>query len=409
RRGARARLLRQLWLDEGELSAKYRFVAAHRKPNLGIGSEDFSRLATSVTHVVHCAASVAFDDPYETSFRANVLGALNALRFSQALQAAPGSVFVAHLAIETSYIHGRQVYALARENEINFPRNYYNNYYELTKAMASIEAEHFMLASGLRLTQLCPSIVIGEAASGNNRGDTKVVNAPVNLFGRAFQGAERKGRGGWVDRSKASMLAHLACFFPGDPSAQINLITVDRVAAGILAALKRPEAIGERIHLANDRRITPEQMARIVSEELGVKIKLTEPTLHRTVALPLLTRVLKRLKQERVAQMIQKMTNVFGGYSEWGQPVHEVGNDVRVLGLPAERPDVEDAFRMLCRHNRWVQGFGKVKDADELSRRERRWREFLRGLEERTGQPACRLPPEVFAAEVARGLSYERG
>ena len=29
---------------------------------------------------------------------------------------------------------------------------------------------------------------------------------------------------------------------------------------------------------------------------------------------------------------------IFGGYAEWGQPVHSVGNDVRLLGLPIRRP-----------------------------------------------------------------------
>ena len=69
---------------------------------------------------------------------------------------------------------------------------------------------------GLRVVQLCPAIVIGESRAGNNRGDTKVVNAPVNLFGRANE-ALRGLHGSWVDRSKGSMLAKMANVFPGDP------------------------------------------------------------------------------------------------------------------------------------------------------------------------------------------------
>ena len=42
----------------------------------------------------------------------------------------------------------------------------------------------------------------------------------------------------------------MACIFPGDPSAEINLVPVDRVVAGIIAALKTPEATGRRVHLA---------------------------------------------------------------------------------------------------------------------------------------------------------------
>ncbi len=401
-------LLTQLWLETPEERSKFRFLAGDiTEPQLGIAAEEIGRLQSSLTHVIHCAASVAFDDPYEDSFRANVTGSLNALRFSHALQEAPASPFVAHLAIETSYIHGRQVKQLAREDEIIFPRNFYNNYYELTKAMASIDTERFMLDKGLRVVQLCPAIVIGEASTGNNRGDTKVVNAPVNIFGRAGE-ALRTSKGNWVERSKVSMLAKLACVFPGDPSAQINLVPVDRVVAGILSALSKPRAVGERVHLATDNRITSQEIRDIVHEELSVDVKLAEPTLHRNVTLPLLTRVLRRLQQERLAHALKKLGTIFGGYSEWGQPVHEVGKDVQILELPKERPDTRHVFRMLCRHNHLVQDFGRIRDLDDIARREKVWASFIGHLQDKHEQPVGALPAETFRAELSGALDLER-
>ncbi|MGB5174312.1 MAG: SDR family oxidoreductase, partial [Thermoanaerobaculia bacterium] len=178
-------LLDRLWLEDPEVRSKFTFVEGDvEQPNLGIDDGVLESLGQRITHVVHCAASVAFDDPYEKSFRTNVTGTVNALEFSHALQSSPGSSFVAHESIETSYIHGRKVAGLAREAQVVFPRNFYNNFYEATKAMASFETERFMLEKGLRVVQLCPAIVIGETRAGNNRGDAKVVNAPVNLFGR---------------------------------------------------------------------------------------------------------------------------------------------------------------------------------------------------------------------------------
>ena len=400
-------LLRQLWLDSPQHQKKFRFVAGDvEEPNLGISDSELEAIRKTITHVIHCAASVAFDDPYEKSFRANVTGTLNALRFSYALQTAESSPFIAHLAIETSYIHGRQVKKVAREDEMVFPRNFYNNYYELTKAMASIETERFMLDKGLRVIQLCPAIVIGESRTGNNRGDTKVVNAPVNLFGRAQQSIDSMS-GSWIDRSKASMLARMACVFPGDPSAEINLVPVDRVAEGILAALSRPEAMGERVHLATDNRITSSQMLSIVNEELGAKVRLAEPTLHRTVTLPAMSRVLRSVKQERIATILGKLSTIFGGYSEWGQPIHEVGNDVHLLGLPLPRPNTKHVFRMLCRHNRYVQDFGKIKDLDEMSRRERVWLDFVEGLEKERDEPAGAVPAEEFQSALYRSINLK--
>jgi len=400
-------LLHQLWLTAPEERAKFRFVAGDvERPGLGVEPEVLEELRRRVTHVVHCAASVAFDDPYEKSFRANVTGTLNALRFSRDLQEAEGSPFVAHLGIETSYIHGRQVRQVAREDEILFPRNFYNNYYELTKAMASIETERVMLERGLRVVQLCPAIVIGEYRTGNNRGDTKVVNAPINLFGRAEE-AIHGHEGKWTERSKTAMLARMACIFPGDPSAELNLIPVDWVASGILSALTRPQAVGRRIHLATDNRITSAQMGEVISEELGARITLAEPTFHRTVTLPVLSRLLSGLKQDRLANVLEKLGTIFGGYSEWGQPVHEVGNDARLLGLPSDRPNTLHAFRMLCRHNRFVQDYGKVKDAGEISRREKIWRRFVHELEERTGEPAGSLPAKDFRSALEAAIDLD--
>ncbi len=401
------RLLDQLWLHAPEQRAKFRFLAGDvEQPDLGIAAADKAELARTLTHVIHCAASVSFDAPYDESFRANVLGTLNALAFSSSLQQADGSPFVAHVAIETSYIHGRQVRKVAREDEVVFPRNFYNNYYELTKAMASIESERFMLDHGLRVVQLCPAIVIGEAATGNNRGDTKVVNAPVNIFGRAHE-ALTEPQGRWFERTRAAVIARMACVFPGDPSAELNLIPVDWVVRGVLAALDKPRAIGTRIHLATDNRLTSEQIRHIVEEEIGVEVRLTDPTLHRNVTLPVLSRVLNRFGQARLANGLSKLGTIFGGYSEWGQPVHEVGNDVEILGLPAERPNTEHAFRMLCRHNRWVHEFGKVRDADEISRREHAWREFVHALEHKIGGPVGALEAEQFQQALVGGLDLE--
>ncbi len=401
-----ALLLDQLWLDDAQRK-KFRFVAGDvEQPNLGIADDDLAELERTLTHVIHSAASVSFDDPYEKSFLANVTGTLNALAFSHRLQSSEGSPFVAHLGIETSYIHGRQVRQVAREDEVVFPRNFYNNYYELTKAMASIETERFMLEKGLRVVQLNPAIVIGEGRAGNNRGDAKVVNAPVNVFGRAKEALQDDEKG-MIEWSKGWVLAQMACVFPGDASAELNLIPVDRVAEGIIAALKKPRAVGERIHLATDNRITSERIRDVVKEEIGVNVRLADPTIHRNFTLPALSRVLGGLGQKRLANGLEKLGTIFGGYSEWGQPIHEVGNDVRILGMSEPRPNTEQAFRMLCRHNRYVQRFGQLKDDDEISRREKVWWDFCLDLEKKHGQPVGSLQAELFKREVDDGIDLE--
>jgi nucleoside-diphosphate-sugar epimerase len=397
-----ALLLQRLHIT-GSAAQKFRFIDGDiEKPNLGLAPAVVDELRCTVTHVIHCAASVAFDDPYETSFRANVLGCRNALTFSLGLQQSEGSPFISHIAIETSYIHGRKRHSFAQEHVLDFPRHFYNNFYELTKAMASIETDRFLIEKGLRVAQLLPAIVIGDAHTGNNRGDTKVVNAPVNAFGRVQQAAEQAN--GLNEQVKAWLIGLVANNFPGDDTAEINLVPVDRVVAGIIEALATPEAIGQRIHLATDNRIRFDDMMRIIQEELGVTVRRADPTLYRNVTLPMVKTVLNALQENRLADGLERLGTIFGGYSEWGQLVHRVGNDVRVLGLPLRRPNTEHAFRMLCRHNKYVQNFGRVRDADEIARREAVWNAMCTALEHKTGHEIGALHAEDFRRLVAEEI-----
>ena len=398
----RGALLLQRLHVSGARARKFRFLEGDiEKPDFGLEPARVAELREELTHVIHCAASVSFDDPYEVSYRANVLGCRNALAFALGVQRAAGSRFVCHVAIETSYIHGRKRRSIAQENALVFPRHFYNNFYELTKAMASMETDRALVEEGLRVAQLLPSIVIGHSRTGNNRGDTKVVNAPINAFGRARE-AEEKAGSDLLARARASAIALLAGGFPGDASAELNLVPVDRVAAGIVAALTAPEAIGNRIHLATDNRIRSEEMIRLTREELGVRVRLTDPTLHRTVTLPIARAVLTRLNEPRLAGAMEKLSTIFGGYSEWGQPVHDVGNDVRILGLPLRRPDTVHAVRMLCRHNKFVQEFGRVRDGEEVARRERLWEKALEAIERETGHEAGAIPAAEFRRLLQR-------
>lgn len=401
-----ALLLRRIAIAE-DARSKFEFVQGDiEEPDFGLSAHDREALGKSVTHVVHCAASVSFDDPYEVSFRSNVLGSINALAFSLSLQKRRGSPLVEHVAIETSYIHGRKRNAMAQEEALVFPRHFYNNFYELTKAMASIETDRHLIEKGLRVVQLLPSIVIGHSETGNNRGDTKVVNAPVNAFGRAKEIADRLDAD-LAGKPRQMLLQWAGGQFPGDPTAELNFVPVDRVVQGILASLTAPEAIGTRIHLATDNRIRSIDVVRTVREELGVNVRLSDPTLYRNVTLPIVKAVLTRLGEDKLANALEKLGAIFGGYAEWGQPVHSVGNDVRLLGLPIRRPDTENAFRMLCRHNRYVQQYGRVRDADETARRERAWEKALQRMEARTGHQAGALRPREFREHLAEELDLE--
>ncbi len=229
----------------------------------------------------------------------------------------------------------------------------------------------------------------------------------MNAFGRAQEAMAELGREP-IDRLKTLLATHIATSFPADRSAEINLVPVDRVAAGILAALTAPEAIGARIHLATDNRIRSEEICRIAEEELGVKVRLADPTLSRNVTLPLYKAVLQAAGDQKLANVVEKLGTIFGVYGEWGQPIHDVGNDVRLLGLPIRRPETAAGFRMLCRHNKYVQEFAKVRDLDEIARRERVWEQAIDAIEYETGPPGGRHPRRASSASCWARRSSSR-
>jgi hypothetical protein len=123
---------------------------------------------------------------------------------------------------------------------------------------------------------------------------------------------------------------------------------------------------------------------------------MADPTLTRNLTLPLVKAVLLAMGEPKLANVLEKLGTIFGVYGEWGQPIHDVGNDVRILGLPIRRPETSAAFRMLCRHNRYVQAYGQVRDADEIARRERLWEEAIEEIEFESGRQVTSMRSAEF-------------
>jgi hypothetical protein len=125
------------------------------------------------------------------------------------------------------------------------------------------------------------------------------------------------------------------------------------------------------------------------------------------VTLPVVKAILEKGGEPKLANALDKLGTIFGGYGEWGQPIHDVGNDVRILNLPLRRPNTENAFRMLCRHNKYVQEFGKIRDLDEIARREHLWEKVLEEIEHTTGRQAASISPLEFRRLLGQRLDLK--
>jgi hypothetical protein len=56
---------------------------------------------------------------------------------------------------------------------------------------------------------------------------------------------------------------------------------------------------------------------------------------------------------------------------------------------------------MLCRHNKYVQEFGRVRDPDEVARREQVWTEALEAIEFDSGRQVAALEAGEFRRLIA--------
>jgi len=63
---------------------------------------------------------------------------------------------------------------------------------------------------------------------------------------------------------------------------------------------------------------------------------------------------------------------------------------------------------MLCRHNRYVQEFGRVRDAREVARREGVWERAIDDIEYETGQVAASLSRPEFEREIEARVELHR-
>jgi nucleoside-diphosphate-sugar epimerase len=384
---------------------KFHFITGDvEQEGLGISESDYEKLRQCITHVVHAAANVSFDEPFPKAFKSNVEASRHAMAISLRFQREFRSRFISHIAIETAYVHGRNSGEVAREDEPSFPHDFYNNTYELSKALSAREATETLLGEGLRLIQIRPSIVVGRSDTGNNFGDAKVINAPIRFFAwLADELNPTRSMGSFRKTIRVWFFRILFAHFPGHLKGAINLITVDRVVNGIVTSLSKPEAVGQPIHLVAAESADISMFFEIGQRETGISVWRVEPSIFRNIMLPifkLMTRMKNFSRTIRLLHNVNKMKSMYANYCELGQIVFEINNDQRVLGLPKYNVKIEKILTMIYRHNRYVQLWNGNTDLAETMRRERVWANVIAQIEKETGSDAAVLSPEEFARRL---------
>ena len=207
-----------------EISRNLRVVfvpADLEKRKFGITDLAWDTLASRVSEIYHCAASVSFDLPLEESRRINVVGTQSLL--SLALSAATHGHFCRFHHVSTAYVAGKKRGVVSPDYLPDHrDSSKFRNSYEQSKA----EAESLLRnQSEVPVSIYRPSIITGDTHNGTT-DNFNVLYVPMRLISRGT-----------------------LPFIPAGSSSSLDCIGVDYVVRGIVALGKTSEGVCDSFHL----------------------------------------------------------------------------------------------------------------------------------------------------------------
>lgn len=247
-RDARRRLdeLAEATWGDRDVVAHVEAVAADLEaPSLGLPDGAVDALARRTAAIVHCAASVRFDLPFDEAHAINVGGTERMVALAERARSQGASGRFVH--VSTAYVHGRCT-GLARESGPSHPPQFRNTY-EQTKHLAEQVVNRLEGATIVR-----PSIVVGDSRTGWT-SSFNVVYVPLH-----------------------AMLSGAVTIIPAPPDAILDLVPVDQVVDVIVAALDRPGTSGVVQAVSGSMAPRIEQFMRLCFAHCGMPMAPFVPT-----------------------------------------------------------------------------------------------------------------------------------
>jgi long-chain acyl-CoA synthetase len=190
------------------------------EPDLTYDSGTRQSLPPNLTRIIHCAATVRFNQRLASARRINVDGTRHILRYAEELQRRGTLERVDY--IGTAFVAGT-TRGLLPEESLQRPPGFHNTY-EQTKWEA--EALVRERQSGLPVTIFRPSIVVGDSQSGYT-ANYRVLYAPLRLLAQG-----------------------VALFAPADPRGLLDVVPIDYVVRSFHALSDDAASRGGCYHLA---------------------------------------------------------------------------------------------------------------------------------------------------------------
>lgn len=315
-------------------------------PQCGIAETDLSYLFCRVKRIVHCAASISFEDKIATH-RVNVHGLRNVLKLADLLD----TWHFVH--VSTAYVAGNA----STFSELDLPsppKHRPRNYYEETKQIGEALVKEWALARpGRRFTILRPSIL-----TGREDGTSPTFDAYYGYFKPLHRVAEaiRKRAKDKKPLPQGVAVDDGWVFIPfvlqASETATLNLVPIDWVATTIANLIGAPSP-NEILHLVNP---TPPLVRWVIATSLAhLKIQGVQVVAAKTEKDQLVA------AQPKLVQALQRQVNsILDQYIPYtNHPVNFDSDRTRLaLANMYQSPpklDVEFMGRLLAYacHNNW--------------------------------------------------------
>ncbi len=307
-------------------------------PRLGLSESCFVELASTVTHVIHSAASVMFRLSLEEARKTNVEGTKNVMALAREAKSNGRLQRVAY--IGTAYVSGDRR-GMIKEEELDCGQRFCSSY-EQTK----FEAEKYVRGLSGRLPMMIfrPSIIAGDSRTGR----TSAFNAiyiPLKYISRG-----------------------LVKFLPGSRSTPLDIVPSDYVCAAICHILfKTTDGMGKTFHLCagRDRASTAGEVTDLAVEYLN---QFQSPMrISRVRFIPQrVVRILELFLSRQVREKLKKL-KAYAPYLV-NEKYFETDNTRAALrGTGIEPPNFKRYFRSILRYS-VLANWGEKPEQPPLSR-----------------------------------------
>ncbi|HPS57503.1 MAG TPA: SDR family oxidoreductase [Spirochaetota bacterium] len=227
--------------------------------NLGMDAETYDLLTNEVTHIIHSAADVRFNQAIEAIRKTNVGGTKNIVKFAK--QCHVKNEDFSHLAyVGTCFVAGRRR-GVAKETDLT-DRYGFKNTYEQSK----YEAEKFMRENMKDLPVIIyrPSIIVGLSESGRAK-PRNVIYPILKLF-----------------------LTWNIPAIPLNTRTRLDIVPVDFVAKAIVHLSGNENNIGKCFPLAAgpEGNVRLRSLLPLVTDEFGKKTKVIPASVWRVIISP---------------------------------------------------------------------------------------------------------------------------